>query len=985
MNYLQSQVKFINNNNEESFYHYLRRSINTCTSFSFSVAFISDSGLQLIIRELRDSSHKNIRGQILTTNYEYGTTPNALKMLLSLDNVECKVYDALPNGVRKFHTKGYLFEYPDRYEVIIGSSNMTQFALKSNHEWNISYISKNDPTISEILDAYELLFNHKQSKPLNSNFIDDYSKEYYNRKYLSSYKQDLYNKMVEFIKDNPANVFFTQIAELFEVDELSLIEKIELENDNDIKPNEMQELALEGLANIRSSGGNKGLIIAATGTGKTYLAAFDVLQFNPARVLFVVHRERILQDAMKTFKRIIPGKKYGFITGQHKDLEADYIFASVQTISKDDNINYFNKAHFDYIVLDEAHRSAAPSYNKIINYFQPKFLLGMTATPERTDQNNIFELYDNQIAVEIRLREALEKNLVVPFHYFGITDVTSDLSDIDLSKDIDILADRLNIKSRVDLIIENIELYKHSGEKTKALGFCVNRKHAKYMSDNFNDRGLSAIYLTGESSADEREIAVKRLEDNLDLLSFIFTVEIFNEGVDIPSANMVLMLRPTQSPIIFTQQLGRGLRLHRGKEYLTVLDFIGNYNKSFLIPIALSGDNAYDKDDIILSTQNDFFDIPGDTFITIEEKTKRQILEQLERVNFNQTSYLKESYMSVRKSLSSFAFLTNFPFNGFDPIRFIKKESSYLSFIARVEKNDFTIKNLNEDSLKMSYIKFIDSLLPINRIYEFGILKDLIKHKNGNLDDLFLKMKRYIDNPCRADFDHAIRLLEQEFMSITEIKKYGLCIENSNQIIKLTDQFEIILQDEFFYDIINDSLNYGISRYIHEYGRTVDNFPASRLYMAYPKKDIFTLARYDKNVSGALMSGVFRIDKDYFFTVNLHKHNVSDSIDYKDHFIDRKNFQWQSQNSRSQTSNDGINIINHKELGYNLHLYVRKTATENADKAGFSEKFIYLGKVDVKSFEGNKPITFQLKLQNEVPLDIYQKLTKHYRKNDENE
>ncbi|MDR4969357.1 MAG: DEAD/DEAH box helicase, partial [Acholeplasmataceae bacterium] len=368
------------------------------------------------------------------------------------------------------------------------------------------------------------------------------------------------------------------------------------------------------------------------------------------RVLFIVHREKILKEALRTFKLIHPEKQMGILTGNTKSFDQDYIFASNTMMSKKEVLEHYDKEAFDYIIIDEAHRSAASTYQKILNYFKPKFLLGMTATPERTDALSIFKLYDHNIAVEIRLREALNHNLVVPFHYFGINDIQTDLSDVKLT-DIDKLAEKLNIKTRVDLIIESIEDYTISGRKRKALGFCVNIKHAKYMAEEFNNKGYPSLYLFSENDEIERDKAIERLEDENDPLSYIFTIGIFNEGIDIPSLNLILMLRPTESPIIFTQQLGRGLRHYQNKEYLTVLDFIGNHNKTFLLPIALAGDKSYDKEDLTLMTKRDFFDIPGDTFIRLDEISKQRILSQLESVNFNEIKYLKEAYQEVKLNM----------------------------------------------------------------------------------------------------------------------------------------------------------------------------------------------------------------------------------------------------------------------------------------------------------------------------------------------
>src|SRR5690554_6618753 len=785
----QPQIQLLTNSLRNSFYNYLKESLDQCQSFSLSVAFISDSGLQLIIDELKRLEKKGIKGRLLTTNYEYKTTPKALEMLAELSNIEVKVFDAL-NSSRKFHTKGYIFEMNDHFEIVVGSSNLTQYALKSNHEWNLKYASKTDSDLNNnLLLEFDNLFNDEKSLPLTKDFILKYKKDYYNRKLTDRGEKTLLKFFAEYLKKYPDNEFINEMIDNNVIDKTTLLDDISTLSKEEIKPNEMQEMALEGLNSIRQSGGDKALVIAATGTGKTYLSAFDALQIMPKRLLFVVHRSKILMDALRTFKTILPDISMGQYTGQTKELDNDFIFASMQTVSKKDNLMKFNRDHFDYIIIDEAHRTAADSYQRVINHFKPKFLLGMTAIPERTDSKSIYELYDNQIGVEIRLREALAKELVVPFHYFGIRDATTDLSKINIHTEIDKLAEKLNIKARVDLVIENIEKYKHSGEKTKALGYCVNVKHAQYMADQFNKRGYPSVALTGESSEQLREMYIHRLEDDNDVLSYIFTVEIFNEGIDIPSVNLVLMLRPTSSAIIFTQQLGRGLRKYKDKEYLTVLDFIGNHNKNFLLPIALAGDKAYDKDDLIVSTANDFFDIPGDTFIRIDPISKERILKQLEVINFNEMGYLKESYQDKKKNLGRIPRLTDFAFDEFDPVRFIKKKRSYIGFVASLEKDNNTINQMLHNSNFSKIIAYLDNQLPIKRVYEYAILKELMINKSLTLDELFSHMKKYVNRPNNDSYRHAVQNLYFKFSSKTDKNKYLKLISLDDSTIGLSESF----------------------------------------------------------------------------------------------------------------------------------------------------------------------------------------------------
>ncbi|MDY0209787.1 MAG: DUF3427 domain-containing protein [Acholeplasma sp.] len=969
------KIQLVKNERSRNFYNHIEWSIGNCNSFSFSVAFISDAAIQLLVDAFHKTQIRGVIGRILTTDYMLGTDPKALRRLLQFENIEVRVYKTIEKNVRGFHTKGYLFEYDTHVQLTIGSSNLTEKALKYNHEWNLTYFSKeNRELINGIHKDFDELWNDDNVVLLDETYLQSYEKIYYADKYSKVNQQMLIKQIVDFLKDNSDTDIVNQIANDLDIDNQSLIEFVDEQfNFPSLKPNYMQEIALESLYNLRKLGQKKGLVIAATGTGKTYLAAFDALQLNPKRLLFIVHREKILKEAMKTFKSV-HNVKMGLYTGHEKQIDSDYVFASIQTLSREKNLFKLKEDAFDYIVIDEAHRSSAPTYDRVINHFKPKFLLGLTATPERTDSNSIFEIFDNQVAAEIRLRDALKENLVVPFHYFGIEDATTDLSNIDVSKEIDVVADRLNIKARVDLIIENIQKYGHSGDKTKALGFCVSIKHAEYMANEFNQRGLKSIALTSLSDEYERELYIQMLEDEKSDLSYVFTVDILNEGVDIPSLNLVLMLRPTQSPIIFTQQLGRGLRLHPSKDYLTVLDFIGNHNKTFLIPIALSGNSNYDKDDIMLETKSNFSSIPGDTFIRLEENSMMQILRQLERYNFDELRNLKELYQDVKRQLDRIPTLMDYGFDGFDPVRFIDKTKSYFDFVVRVD-DTFEITRQTESVKK--YFRFIDSLLPLKRIHEFVIMDLLIKTGSYSQIRIEDELKKYIDNPDVSDLIHALRHLTGGLLSDSDKKRFGFPIKFEDEQVGITNEMIKLLDDAMLKRFYTNTIEYGIGRYQHEFGRTTVKYPAFRLYEQYKNREISQIARYESIY--VIQSGVSNKNNQYYLFVTLEKGNVKDSVNYKDKFLSRKTFQWESPNNTTLKSKTGFNIINHKELGINIHLFVKKGG-KNTDI--YSNKFIYIGEVDVVKHMDEKPIRFEFKLHHEVPEDVYFKLTTEY-ENDE--
>lgn len=969
------RVSLISNQNNNLFYNYIVYSIRECNSFHFSVAFISTGAVQLLVDVLDEAKNKGIKGRILTTDYMFGTDPKALKRLLKYPNIEVRVFKTLYKNIRGFHTKGYLFDKNDYVEVSIGSSNLTEKALKTNHEWNLSYYSKdNDELIYRVYHEFDALWDDENVIVLNEDYIHEYEKAYNHEKYSKSKQLELFKQLAEFLRDNTDTELINTIASNFDIDPSEVNDFIGDSISRDqIKPNIMQENALESLSNLRKLGVKKGLVVAATGTGKTYLAAFDALQVNPKKLLFIVHREKILKDAMKTFLNLMDVKA-GLYTGNEKDLTADYIFASIQTISRNINLYHFAKDTFDYIVIDEAHRSVAPTYQKVMEHFTPDFMLGLTATPERTDANSIFDLFDNQVAAEIRLRDALKENLVVPFHYYGITDAVTDYSGIDVTKDIDEVAERLNIKARVDLIIENIEKYDVSGRKTKAIGFCANIKHAKYMASEFNNRGLVSAVLTSENDENQREITLQQLEDDKHELSFIFAVDILNEGVDIPSLNLVLMLRPTQSPIIFTQQLGRGLRLYSNKEYLTVLDFIGNHNKSFLIPIALSGNRTYDREDIILETNSDFMSIPGDTFIRLDPISKNQILSQLEAYNFDEMKNLKELYYHTKGNKDSYPRLIDFGLDGFDPIRLVEKFGTYIEFVSRVEKSN-SIDQIVEDKETMKYFKLIDSLLPIKRIHEYSILEYLIHNEyHGSLMELINHTLIYLHDYDVEDFYHAINHLKGVLFVSPDDKRFKALISERKNELYLSDDFISKLSDEVFRGFVLNSISYGIIRYQHDFGRFTRRFPNFLYLYPYSVKDVVQVGRFKNLVN--IREGIASNGNNIYLFVNLIKGKVNESIDYKDEFIDRKTFQWESQNKTTQHGKTGQELINHKEKGINIHLFVKKGG-KKTDL--YTNKLIYLGTVDATDPKGEKPIRFILKLHNEVPEDVYYRLTTEYK------
>lgn len=928
--------KLITNGEDGNFLLELKEAFNFCKGFYFSIAFINFSGLQLILDALKNLAEKNIKGTIITSTYLNFTQVDALKKLKEFNNIDLRIF-VTDEKLRGFHTKAYIFEYEKNYKIYIGSSNLTQSALKSNEEWNVKIISKKDYGFSkDVMDAYYKLYN--ECYEVNDNFINDYD---------------------TFLKD----IKKTNIQESTK----KLLLKYEK-----ITPNVMQKEALENLRRLREHGGNKSLVIAATGTGKTYMSAFDVHEFNPKKMLFIVHRENILRKAILDYKKIMPHKEFGLFTGNIKENGKEYLFATIQSMST--YYNDFKEDEFDYIVIDEAHHSASETYKKVIDYFKPKFLLGITATPERTEGKDIFSIFDNNISLEVRLNEALEKKLVVPFHYFGITDIDLiDYTGIDIN-DIQKLSKLLEINERVDFIIEKMNFYGFDGYKRKAVGFCASVEHAKFMANQFNKRGIKSIALTGGDSVNKRQDEIKKLEDDNNGLEVIFTVDLFNEGIDIPSINLILMLRPTQSSIIFIQQLGRGLRKYKEKEFLTVLDFIGNYNKAFQIAIALNGAKYYDKESLKASIKTNFSNIAGCTNIEMDEIAKERILSQINSENFNNMKYLKEEYNEFKKINGGKVvnFLADyFLFEGApNPLKFIcaVPSKSYLGFLEKVEKNFEDTKLLKNEKFKF-VLKDITGKLPLKRPFEFLILRYLIKNGISTRNQLKNDIEKYIDFIDDKTFNYTIECLRGDYHSKKE-SNFNF-IEDYGNKITLASEIKEVIQNEKFKLYINDCINYGLLAYEREFGRKNYGMPFLKLYSRYTRDDVVRMSNATKKFGGYGMGGLKINGNDWYMFVGMEKEEgIKESINHENEFIGRDIFVWQSSSSTTLESEIGQKLINNVEKNINMHLFVRK----HRQIDGIIEPYIYMGMVDTVYHEGEKPITVHLKLRNKVATRIYNEL-----------
>lgn len=533
----------------------LRTSIKNAKSIDIIVSFLMESGVKMLLNDLKEALYRGVNIRILTGNYLNITQPSALYLLKDelKNRVDLRFYN---NPNKSFHPKAYMFHNPIDSEIYIGSSNISRGALTSSIEWNYRFLKSTAPNDFKVFyDTFEDLFNN-HSLIITDEVLKDYSKQWTRPNVYKDIEKE------ESKEDNIINIF---------------------------EPRGAQIEALYSLEKSREEGFDKGLVVAATGIGKTYLAAFDSAKYN--RILFVAHREEIIKQAAQSFKNVRNSDDIGFFYGNQKDTKNSFIFALVQTLGKEQYLNeeYFSKDYFDYIIVDEFHHAVSNNYKKIINYFTPKFLLGLTATPERLDSKDVFALCDYNMVYEVRLKDAINKGWLVPFRYYGIYDETVNYEDIDYKNgkyDDKQLEEALMLNKRGELILNHYLKY----NSKRAMGFCTSRHHAEYMAKVFNENNIpSAAVYSGEKGeySEERNIALSKLTSGE--LKVIFSVDMFNEGLDVPAIDMVMFLRPTQSPTIFLQQLGRGLRKSKDKEYLNVLDFIGNYKKANLVPFLLSG------------------------------------------------------------------------------------------------------------------------------------------------------------------------------------------------------------------------------------------------------------------------------------------------------------------------------------------------------------------------------------------------------------
>ena len=861
----------------------------------------------------------------MTSNYLDFSEPLALEKLHSLKNIKIRMYDtkSANNG---FHTKGYIFREEEIYRIIIGSSNITSAALTTNREWNTKLVSTAQGEMSEdILREFDELWN--------SEYALDYDVFY-----------EEYKQRYDIIKAQ---------REIASEGNITSLERYKL------KPNSMQVRFIANLKAILENDEKRALLISATGTGKTYASAFAMRELGFKRVLFLVHRASLAVQAKKSYQRVFGSTISVGLVGGYHEYDRDYIFATVETLNRDVHLQMYDPAEFDCIILDEAHHSSANTYQKVMNYFTPRLFLGMTATPDKRNDNdsgeNIYEIFNHNIAYEIRLQQAMEEDLLCPFHYFGITDlsVVQDTKSKNLSEED---FNKLVCDERVKLVIEQSNYYGYSGERVKGLIFCSRNRECKELSKKFNELGYRTVALSGEDSEMVRQDAFERLAmDERDTaadktpIDYIFSVDVLNEGVDIVEVNQVIMLRPTQSPIVFIQQLGRGLRKAEGKEYVVILDFIGNYNNNFMIPIALSGDRTYNKDNIRRYVMEGERMIPGASTIHFDEISKKRIFTSVDNANFSDIRLIKENYTNLKNKLGRIPRLRDFDEYGeMDVIRIFDNNSlgSYYKFLVKYEKEYKT--RLPEDEEKV--IEFVSKKLANGkRIQELQMLKRILTYarglaKFGLFAGLSEDMREYGKDVSQDQKENIVNVMTNEFPAGASKKTYAKCvfIEKKENDYRPTKSFLQMLSNGEFYDILQELVEFGISRYERDYSNTYDQTDFV-LYQKYTYEDVCRLLNWEQN-EVPLNIGGYKYDrktKTFPVFINYDKaENISDTTKYEDHFVPgfRDRLIAISKSGRSLQSEDVQNFLKAKERGIHVELFVRKNKDDK-----ISKEFYYLG------------------------------------------
>ena len=968
-----------------NFFVYLKQELLNCKKFYFIVSFIRYSGIQLLISTLDELEKQGIQGEIITSVYLNITDSKALRKLLSYKNIKVKIYN---NSSESFHTKAYLFEKEKYHSVVIGSSNISQSALYSAEEWNVKLTDSSFFNIyGKSLNQFEKLWHSNEAIELTQDFIDEYEK----------YKKSI----------NAQNTFDYR--------------KTKIEQENEFVPNSMQKRVLQKLKETRINGNKKGLVISATGTGKTYLAAMDIKQFfeinsntenklfeindkksktSNIKFLFIAHREELLENAINVFSKIlkIDKNEFGRIYGGLKEIDKSIIFASIQSLRN--CYNEFKPSFFDYIIVDEFHHSMSDSYLKTLSYFNPKFLLGLTATPKRMDGKDILSLCDYNVVDEIGIKEALEEDLIVPFHYFGVNDYTINYDNIPYKNgkyNEKILLENLLLNTRTDYIVEKINKFGFDGDELSAVAFCQNIEHAFFMKEEFSKKGYKSAVITANTSSNERSEILEKFKNKK--IEILCVVDILNEGIDIPTINLLLFLRPTMSSTIFIQQIGRGLRKAKNKDFVTIIDFIGNHKKDYLLINYFSNevDNKNTlftkKEKIINEIKNQFSNIPKSCYVELDRICQNRIIEKIEKINFSSKNILKEMYLDYKaeigKSENEILKVSDFDTN----IELFQELSLKLGsfYNAQLQFEDSEIKQ-NKISLLNSeeteFLAYLEKKLTIVEPFTYLIVKYLINNDFINPEIIVDEYKNYFNIKDDFQKEYVINrifteLVEDEILEKNSknrlfkiSKKYNKIFENKKENndeinLKLIDLDNSQNTNYNFKNRLEDLLYLGLSEFKKNNNLSIFNENILIPYKKYKRIELQILLD-SKVPKGSWRAGYANTDKDICLFATIDKtHILQENLKYDNSLFADDIIQWISQPKTAHTSSVGKMFINHKKLGYNVHIFIRKFAFMDGNK---TNPFIYLGKADYYKSSGDKPMRILWKLEEKIPQELIYEL-----------